>query len=228
MPENAFPLSDQALVAAALQFCAEDLTDGFGNHRLAQAVAGESYTDASCSKAADRLRQLARQPVAPTGMALIVEQLRDWARQEQDPGIRAGMLQVADDLEPDPEPEESDLLKTTIVVEVLSKGPFAFESLEEVHEAITDGDCSGSWTSSERRLTPSQMRTALAAQGSDEDFITSDRHVCPSCESEKCGFTPLPDTKTSVDLYEIECPSCGARGVYSYENQDGSHTFTPE
>lgn len=50
---------DATLIAKVLNFCAEDLTDGFGSARLAEELLGDDYTEAKCSALAKKLRGLA-------------------------------------------------------------------------------------------------------------------------------------------------------------------------
>lgn len=65
--------------------------------------------------------------------------------------------------------------KTTIIVEVLSEDvPLEFDDLEEVHNAISSGACSGQYTSTSEELTGKQCADALTAQGSDPGFFQLD------------------------------------------------------
>lgn len=62
--------------------------------------------------------------------------------------------------------------KTTITVEVLSNELIVPDSLEDIHNAITAGDCSGIWNiQGVQELTERQMAAALAQQGSDPGFL---------------------------------------------------------
>ena len=63
----------------------------------------------------------------------------------------------------------NNLYKTVIQVTVLSNGKF---DLDDIHEAITDGDCSGTVEEiSETILTENEMAVALLDQGSDPSFL---------------------------------------------------------
>ncbi len=62
--------------------------------------------------------------------------------------------------------------RTVITVEVLSEEPFEFRNLKDVHYAITDGDCSGSYgTTSVETADGRRMAELLLNQGSDPDFF---------------------------------------------------------
>ncbi len=62
--------------------------------------------------------------------------------------------------------------KTTIVVTILSEGPYDPESLGSVADDISFGDCSGVWTvTSSEELTRKEAAKALLAQGSDPEFF---------------------------------------------------------
>ena len=66
-------------------------------------------------------------------------------------------------------------IKTVIQVEVLSEDPFNPEDLKEVHDAITEGDCSGKWEIvSKETLDAKQCALALEKQGSDPGFFQLD------------------------------------------------------
>ena len=62
--------------------------------------------------------------------------------------------------------------KTTIKVVVLSEEPYQYENLVQVHNDITDGDCSGKHEITKaEELTAKQAAKALKAQGSDPEFF---------------------------------------------------------
>jgi len=62
--------------------------------------------------------------------------------------------------------------RTTITVDVLSERPFDPINLAEVHDAITTGDCSGSWRVAETQdLTEQEMSQAALEQGTDPGFF---------------------------------------------------------
>lgn len=66
------------------------------------------------------------------------------------------------------------LYRTTLKVVVLSEDRPITDShdLEDIHNLITDGDCSGEITvESTEELTPIDMARALEAQGSDPSFF---------------------------------------------------------
>ena len=80
---------------------------------------------------------------------------------------------VAADVSMPPGPyEQSALRRTLITVEVLSAGPFDPDDLNEVHHAITSGDCSGRWAVTRtEQINSERMAELLMAQGSDPDFF---------------------------------------------------------
>ncbi|MBI4284519.1 MAG: hypothetical protein HY670_01285 [Chloroflexi bacterium] len=45
---------------------------------------------------------------------------------------------------------------------------------------------------------------------------------CPNCGRRLVRVADYPDTGTSVDMYEAECPRCGKKYAVSIELQDGS------
>jgi hypothetical protein len=65
--------------------------------------------------------------------------------------------------------------RTVIEVEVLSEELDDFNTLEDVHYAITQGHCSGEWdVKSQGEVTPKRMAKLLLAQGSDPEFFGLD------------------------------------------------------
>lgn len=67
--------------------------------------------------------------------------------------------------------------KTVITVEVLSEGPFQFESLEGVAYAIQEGDCSGQyWTEEQVELGRREFVAALEKQQSGPGFFFLDEN----------------------------------------------------
>jgi hypothetical protein len=65
--------------------------------------------------------------------------------------------------------------RTIIEIEVLSDEEVGFTDLDGVIEAITDGDCSGSWEQKDSQpVSKEEMRELLAKQGSDPDFFDLD------------------------------------------------------
>ena len=65
--------------------------------------------------------------------------------------------------------------KTIIQVEVLSEEPFGYNELSDVHHQITNGDCSGTYTTlSTEELDGRQAADALKAQDSDPEFFQID------------------------------------------------------
>ena len=67
--------------------------------------------------------------------------------------------------------------KTVIQVTVLSEGPFEYENLNDVYNAITEGDCSGEVKTVEAcYLNGKQAAEALIAQGSDPEFFKLDKN----------------------------------------------------
>lgn len=68
--------------------------------------------------------------------------------------------------------DKTKYFKTTITVEVLSNELIVPDSLEDIHNAITAGDCSGIWNiQGVQELTEAQMAAALTQQGSDPGFL---------------------------------------------------------
>ena len=62
--------------------------------------------------------------------------------------------------------------KTVIKVTVLSEESFTYNNLADVHNAITNGDCSGAHsTVSVAELSGKDVVKALQAQGSDPCFF---------------------------------------------------------
>jgi len=63
--------------------------------------------------------------------------------------------------------------RTVIQVEVLSEEPFSFDNLNSIHEAITDGDCSGLVTTviDNENVDGPKMAKLLEEQGSDPSFF---------------------------------------------------------
>jgi hypothetical protein len=61
---------------------------------------------------------------------------------------------------------------TVITVDVLSDHPFEFDDLEDLHHAITSGDCSGRWVVMHtEQVDGGRMAQLLIGQGSDPDFF---------------------------------------------------------
>ncbi len=64
------------------------------------------------------------------------------------------------------------LHRTVITVDVLSDHPFEFDDLEDLHFAITSGDCSGRWVVTRtEQVDGRRMAQLLLEQGSDPDFF---------------------------------------------------------
>jgi len=62
--------------------------------------------------------------------------------------------------------------RTRIIVEVLSEEPVDFDNLNQVHYAITEGDCSGRWEETEvKELNGKEAAVALEIQGSEPGFF---------------------------------------------------------
>lgn len=65
--------------------------------------------------------------------------------------------------------------KTIVTVTVISKdAPPSFESLSDLHDCITDGDCSGSWDEASTKITGKQAADLLQEQASDPSFLGID------------------------------------------------------
>ncbi len=63
--------------------------------------------------------------------------------------------------------------KTTLGVVVVTRGeqPPEYETLADVHAAITTGDASGDWTQNHRAISPKAAAKALVEMGSDPAFL---------------------------------------------------------
>lgn len=101
-------------------------------------------------------------------------------------------------------PSGKDLRRTTIAIEVLHEGPFEWDDLAGVHNAITYGECSGKvWEEKAERLSDDAFIAACREQGSDPAFfglIQEDEPViCSVCDGE------IPS-----DEHHHECRECGA------------------
>jgi hypothetical protein len=77
---------------------------------------------------------------------------------------------------------DDKLYRTTVKVEVLSRGPLVFEDLADLHDLITNGHFSVVCASSIEEVSKERMRELLVCQRSDPDF-----------------FDPLDDDSTSED-----------------------------
>lgn len=70
---------------------------------------------------------------------------------------------------------KKSLIETTITVKILSEEPFDYNNLSDVHYAITEGDCSGVY---ETTQTITYMGKAAAnkvkEQNSDPEFFQMD------------------------------------------------------
>jgi hypothetical protein len=78
---------------------------------------------------------------------------------------------------------ERRFYRTLVVVEVLGESEINFDTLEQLHHAITDGDFSGSWDTSCLEVTENQMADLLEAQGSDPGFLGI-HGTCKRCGSD--------------------------------------------
>jgi len=68
--------------------------------------------------------------------------------------------------------EKTKYYRTIIQVEVLSEEPVHFDNLGQVHEAITNGDCSGQFeVTAQVEVSPENMARLMEAQGSDPAFF---------------------------------------------------------
>jgi len=74
----------------------------------------------------------------------------------------------------------SKFYRTIVTVEVLSEQPLKVDDLDDLHHAITTGDCSGKvdFGNSEEVDGPT-MAKLLMAQGSDPEFFQLDEHGNP-------------------------------------------------
>jgi hypothetical protein len=67
--------------------------------------------------------------------------------------------------------------KTIIQVEVLSEDPFTYNSLSDIDDSISFGDCSGTYiTIKEKRISGKLAAKSLIAQGSDPEFFMLDKN----------------------------------------------------
>ena len=84
---------------------------------------------------------------------------------EPAPGFEASHAKIE-------EQEGTDLWRTVIRLEVLSRGRLPDMELHELAEAVTTGDCSGSaHDATEQEVSAACMRRLLIAQGSDPEFL---------------------------------------------------------
>lgn len=97
-------------------------------------------------------------------------------------------------------------VRTIITYEVLSEGDLGSLDLDELHHAVTEGDCSGRTLSERAELIDRRQVIAyLQAQGSDGNFLFSGEE--DSCE--ECGVTLYHDTGADEwfheDTGEVAC-----------------------
>jgi len=68
--------------------------------------------------------------------------------------------------------KKKEFYRTVVEVEILSRGPYDPDTLEEVSHDITKGDCSGSWAIKTSEEVPEEeMAELLVEQGSDPAFL---------------------------------------------------------
>lgn len=68
------------------------------------------------------------------------------------------------------------LYKTVIHVEVLSEEKLDINNLADLHEAITNGPCSGIWNTKKPTILKGKAAVrATKAQGSDPEFFFMDK-----------------------------------------------------
>ena len=98
-------------------------------------------------------------------------------------------------------PSKRKFYRTVIQVEILSEEPYCGESLTDIDDDITDGDCSGRIVDVVRNEEHdgAAMATLLQAQGSDPDFF----RLLPTGEDEpeeRPNFRQLHDERLAARL----------------------------
>lgn len=77
---------------------------------------------------------------------------------------------------------KKSLIETVIEVRVLSEEPFDYNDLENVHHAITEGDCSGTYsTKSSKAISGKLAADKVKEQGSDPEFFNMDEEGNELC-----------------------------------------------
>ncbi len=70
---------------------------------------------------------------------------------------------------------EATFHRQVIEIEVLSKDPIDFQSLQQVAYEVTDGAASGTWSVKEQTThNRDEIADLLVAQGSDPSFLLGD------------------------------------------------------
>ena len=86
--------------------------------------------------------------------------------------------QSAVEMPPVANPSGKHYYRQVFTVEVLSDEPVDFNSLEDMHHAITSGDCSGDFRlSRQEEVTATEMIGLLEAQASDAAFLVAEEDL---------------------------------------------------
>jgi hypothetical protein len=92
--------------------------------------------------------------------------------------------QSAVEMPPVANPSGKHYYRQVFTVEVLSDEPVDFNSLEDMHHAITSGDCSGDFRlSRQEEVTATEMIELLEAQGSDASFLVAEEDLPEQAET---------------------------------------------
>jgi hypothetical protein len=110
--------------------------------RMAESGSSEAY---SVAEALNTIAENDDESAADEFLVACAREIRGWAVHFIEE-VRESPAGSPARLRPAPtEPSGKTFYRTLIEVEVLSEEPVEFDSLEDVHNAIVDGDCSGKW-----------------------------------------------------------------------------------
>lgn len=89
--------------------------------------------------------------------------------------------------------------RTTVTVEVISRGPYVFSDLADLHQDITSGPCSGSTSVEIEELSAAEAAEALIEQGSDPTFLLEEHELGCGNEVDEDGAPP-PVTESDENV----------------------------